>query len=221
MENLASGHETTKAVVLPLDAGWSDLGSWSALGEVLDRDDAGNVIQGDVFTKDTHGSLLCAHSRFIAAVGIDDIVVVETKDAVLVAHKNKIQDVKAITEYLKNKDRSEYQFHTKVHESWGQSELIDQSSGYHVKRLTLNPGASLNAQIHDHGAKHWIVMRGTGRLTRGNKTFLLGENESTDIPRGVENRLENTGVIALELIEIQSEGNFGSVRASPDSSQLS
>ena len=134
MEHLAAGHGTPKAVVLPLKAGWSDLGSWSALGEVLDHDDAGNVIQGDVFSKDTHNSLLCAHSRFLATVGIKDIVVVETRDAVLVAHKTKVQDVKSITEYLKNKGRSEYRFHTKVHESWGKSESIDQSSGYHVKR---------------------------------------------------------------------------------------
>ncbi len=205
MENLAAGRGTPKAMVLPLDAGWSDLGSWSALGEVLDRDDAGNVIQGDVFAKDTHGSLLCAHSRFLATVGIDDIVVVETRDAVLVAHKNKVQDVKAITEYLKSKGRSEYQFHTKTHESWGKSESIDQSSDYHVKRLIVNPGASLTAQIRQQGARHWIVMRGNGRITRVNNTFLLGENESINVPCGVENRLENTGTIPLEIIEIQSE----------------
>ena len=158
--------------------------------------------------------MLCAHSRFLATVGIDDLVVVETGDAVLVAHKHKVQDVKAITDYLKNKGRYEYKFHTIVHESWGKSESIDQSSGYHVKRLILNPGASLTAQIHDQGAKHWIVVRGYGQITRGNNTFLLGENESTNIPRGVENRLENTGTIALEIIEVQSEVDGGEVGVS-------
>jgi len=209
MENLAAGHTTQKAVVLPLDAGWSDLGSWSAIGEVLDSDDAGNVIKGDVFSKDTHNSLLCADSRFLAAVGVNDIVIVETNDAVLVAHKDKVQDVKLITEYLKGKGRSEHIFHAKVHESWGKSELIDQGSGYLIKRLTLDPGASLSIQIYDQGAKHWVVMKGNGRLIRGSSTFLLGENDSTNIPRGVENRLENTGTIALEIIEIQSESDVG------------
>lgn len=209
MEKISAHTGKREAAVLPLDAGWSDLGSWSALGELMKKDDAGNVYQGDVFAKDTRNSLLCSQNRFLAAIGVNDVVVVETPDAVLVVHKDNAQDVKLVTEYLKEADRSEHIFHSKVHRPWGNYESIDHGSRYQVKRLTVNPGASLSSQMHHHRAEHWIVVSGTAKVTRGEKTFLLGENESTYIPLGVKHRLENPGTIMLEIIEVQSGSYLG------------
>ncbi|MGI9212757.1 MAG: cupin domain-containing protein, partial [Methylococcaceae bacterium] len=197
------------AVVLPWDVGWSDLGSWSALGEVKPRDEQGNVAIGDVFTRDTHDSLLYAESRFLATVGVDNLIVIETPDAVLVAHKDKAQDVKLITEHLRNSARSEHLYHTKVHRPWGAFQSIDTGSRYQVKRLTIHPGCSLSLQMHHHRAEHWIVVKGTARVTRGEECFLLTENESTYIPLGVQHRLENPGAIPLEIIEVQSGSYLG------------
>ncbi|HYE37829.1 mannose-1-phosphate guanylyltransferase/mannose-6-phosphate isomerase [Methylocaldum sp.] len=210
MENLTAETDGgPRATVLSLDVGWSDLGSWPALSEVKPRDDHGNVTIGDVFLKDTRNSLLYSQSRFLAAVGMQDVVVIETTDAVLVAHKDKAQDVKAITEHLKKAARSEHMFHAKVHRPWGDYESIDNGSRYQVKRLTIKPGATLSLQMHHHRAEHWIVVKGTARVTRGEDTFLLTENESTYIPLGIKHRLENPGTIPLEIIEVQSGSYLG------------
>ncbi|CAI8755298.1 mannose-1-phosphate guanylyltransferase/mannose-6-phosphate isomerase [Methylocaldum szegediense] len=210
MEKLTSGsQEGPRGAVLPLDVGWSDLGSWPALSKVRPRDGDGNVTIGDVFLKDTQNSLLYSQSRFVAAVGLADVVVIETTDAVLVAHKDRAQDVKTITEHLKKANRSEHIFHTKVHRPWGDYESIDNGQRYQVKRLTIKPGATLSLQLHHHRAEHWIVVKGTARVTRGEETFLLTENESTYIPLGVKHRLENPGTIPLEIIEVQSGSYLG------------
>jgi len=210
MEKLTAQAEgSPRAAVLSLSVGWSDLGSWPALGEIKARDDHGNVSVGDVFLKDARNSLLYSQSRFLAAVGIEDLVVVETPDSVLVAHKDRSQDVKAITEHLKKANRSEHMFHTKVHRPWGDYEGIDKGSRYQVKRLTIKPGATLSLQMHHHRAEHWIVVKGTARVTRGEDTFLLTENESAYIPLGVKHRLENPGTIPLEIIEVQSGSYLG------------
>jgi mannose-1-phosphate guanylyltransferase/mannose-6-phosphate isomerase len=198
-----------QVVVIPLDVGWSDLGSWPTLGEVKPRDEQGNVTLGDVFTQDTHDSLLYAQSRFLATVGVDKLIVIETADAVLVAHKDRAQDVKAITEHLKSSERSEHIFHTRVHRPWGEFESIDNGPRYQVKRLTIHPGCSLSRQMHHHRAEHWIVVKGTARVQRGEDSFLLTENESTYIPVGVTHRLENPGSIPLEIIEVQSGSYLG------------
>jgi len=210
MEKLnTAAEEVPRGVVLALDAGWSDLGSWPALSEVKPADDSGNVAIGDVFLKDTRNSLLYSQNRFLAAVGIEDVVVIETTDAVLVAHKDRAQDVKSITEYLKKANRSEHVFHAKVHRPWGDYESIDNGSRYQVKRLTIKPGATLSLQMHHHRAEHWIVVKGTAQVTRGEDTFLLTENESTYIPLGIRHRLENPGTIPLEIIEVQSGSYLG------------
>jgi mannose-1-phosphate guanylyltransferase/mannose-6-phosphate isomerase len=210
MEKLAAEpNGSARAVVLPLDVGWSDLGSWPALSAVRDQDNEGNVTIGDVFTKDTRNSLLYSQKRFLAAVGVSDLVVIETTDAVLVAHKDCAQDVKAITDYLKQTARSEHVYHAKVHRPWGDYESIDNGSRYQVKRLTIKPGATLSLQMHHHRAEHWIVVKGTARVTRGEESFLLTENESTYIPLGVTHRLENPGAIPLEIIEVQSGSYLG------------
>ena len=209
MEKLADGPGGVDSIVFSLDVGWSDLGSWSAFGEVNPQDGSGNVTVGDVFVKDAHNSLLYSQHRFLAAVGVSDLIVIETTDAVLVVHKDKAQDVKAITDHLKLSSRKEHVFHAKVHRPWGDFESIDQGERYQVKRLTVNPGASLSSQLHHHRAEHWTVVRGTARVTRGNEVFFLGENESTFIPLGTPHRLENPGVIPLEIIEVQSGSYLG------------
>ncbi|MBS1211504.1 MAG: mannose-phosphate guanylyltransferase, partial [Proteobacteria bacterium] len=186
MERLAGAGGDVRAIVLPLDVGWSDLGSWSALSEVKPHDEQGNVTVGDVFAKDSRNSLLYAQNRFLAAVGVSDLLVIETTDAVLVAHKDKAQDVKAITEHLKQSARQEHVFHAKVHRPWGDYEGIGNGGRYQVKRLTVKPGASLSLQLHHHRAEHWIVVKGTARVTRGDESFLLTENQSTFIPLGVQ-----------------------------------
>ncbi|MGZ8217946.1 mannose-1-phosphate guanylyltransferase/mannose-6-phosphate isomerase [Methylomagnum sp.] len=210
MEKLtATPSDTVRAVVLPLDVGWSDLGSWPALTAVRPQDGDGNVMIGDVFAKNTRNSLLYSQKRFLAAVGMEDVVVIETSDAVLVAHKDYAQDVKAITDHLKQSSRSEHVYHSKVHRPWGDFESIDNGSRYQVKRLTIKPGATLSLQMHHHRAEHWIVVKGTARVTRGDDVFLLTENESTYIPLGITHRLENPGAIPLEIIEVQSGSYLG------------
>lgn len=209
MEKLSNGAGSVKSVVLSLDVGWSDLGSWSAFSEVRPQDEHGNVTVGDVFIKDAKNSTLYAQNRFLAAVGVDDLIVIETTDAVLVVHKDKAQEVKAITEHLKHSSRQEHVFHAKVHRPWGDYEGIDNGERYQVKRLTVKPGGALSRQLHHHRAEHWIVVRGTAKVIRGETSFLLGENESTFIPLGTPHRLENPGVIPLEIIEVQSGSYLG------------
>jgi len=201
--------KTADAVVIPLDAGWSDVGSWSALWEVGQADGAGNVMRGDVLTHDSRNCYLHSTGRMVAAVGLEDHVVVETADAVLVARRDRAQDVKAIVEQLKQQGRGEALLHRRVNRPWGSYETIDQSDRFQVKRITVNPGASLSLQLHHHRAEHWIVVKGTARITRGEDTLVLSENQSTYIPLGVQHRLENPGLIPLELIEVQSGAYLG------------
>jgi mannose-1-phosphate guanylyltransferase/mannose-6-phosphate isomerase len=201
--------KTDRAVVVPISAGWSDIGAWSALWNVCPQDADGNVIQGDVLAEDTHNAFLVAQHRCLATVGLDNIVVVETADAVLVASKDKAQDVKAIVDRLKDSGRDESKMHRQVHRPWGSYEGIDAGSRFQVKRLSVKPGAQLSLQMHHHRAEHWIIVKGTARVTCGDQVFTLHENESTYIPIGEKHRLENPGNIPLEVIEIQSGSYLG------------
>ncbi len=211
MEKAASADGATqhKAAVIPLNAGWSDVGVWSTLWEVGEKDAHGNVTKGDVALHDTENSLLYSSGRYIAAVGLKDTVVVETADAILVANKNCAQDVKKIVEALKKQNRDEYQNHQLVYRPWGSYECIDKGERYQAKRITVNPGAALSLQLHHHRAEHWIVVKGTAEVTRGDEVFLVTENESTYIPLGIKHRLENKGAIPLEMIEVQSGSYLG------------
>jgi mannose-1-phosphate guanylyltransferase/mannose-6-phosphate isomerase len=201
--------KTSRAVVVPIDAGWSDVGAWSALWNVCPQDADGNVLQGDVIAQDTRNAFLVAQHRCLATVGVENIIVVETADAVLVANKDKAQDVKEIVKRLKDSDRNEYKFHRKVYRPWGSYEGIDAGPRFQVKRLSVKPGAQLSLQMHHHRAEHWVVVKGTARVTCGERTFNLHENESTYIPIGERHRLENPGNIPLEVIEIQSGSYLG------------
>ncbi len=196
-------------VVIPLSAGWSDVGAWEALWNVLPKDDKGNVAQGDVLMQDSRNTLALSEGRLIACVGVDDLIVVETADAILVAHKNKTQDVKKIVDRLKQAGRSEGQAHRKVFRPWGWYDSIDHGERFQVKRIVVKPGAALSLQMHHHRAEHWIVVSGTAKVTVGDKTLLLSENESTYIPLGTTHRLENPGKLALEMIEVQSGSYLG------------
>ena len=201
--------KTSDAVVVPLDAGWSDIGSWSALWEVSKKDEQGNVFKGDVLDQHSRNTYVHADSRLVATVGVEDLVIVETKDAVLVAHKNHVQDVKKIVEQLKNNSRNEHINHREVYRPWGVYDSIDNGHRYQVKRITVKPGAKLSVQMHHHRAEHWIVVSGTAKVTNGEKTYLVTENQSTYIPIGQIHALENPGVIPLELIEVQSGSYLG------------
>ena len=206
MERLSAegaGQDAT-ALVLPLDVGWSDVGAWSALWEVSEQDGSGNVLDGDAFVQDAHDNLLLAQHRMLAAVGVKDLIVVETPDAVLVADKGAAQDVKAVTQYLKREQRSEHLHHQRMHRPWGNFDSIGVGDRYQVKRLTVNPGESQSLQMHYHRAEHWIVVSGTARVKIGDKTSLLTENHSTYIPVGTPHRLENPGNIPLEIIEVRT-----------------
>ena len=201
--------KTGRAVVVPISAGWSDIGAWSALWNVCPQDADGNVIQGDVLVEDTRNSFLVAQHRCLATVGLDNVVVVETADAVLVASKDKAQDVKAIVDRLKDSGRDESKMHRQVYRPWGSYEGIDAGSRFQVKRLSVKPGAQLSLQMHHHRAEHWVVVKGTARVSCGDQVFTLHENESTYIPIGETHRLENPGNIPLEVIEIQSGSYLG------------
>ncbi|VAW95402.1 Mannose-1-phosphate guanylyltransferase / Mannose-6-phosphate isomerase [hydrothermal vent metagenome] len=209
MEKAAGSDSKHKAAVIPLNAGWSDVGVWSTLWEVGEKDARGNVTKGDVALHDTENSLLYSSERYIAAVGLKDTVVVETADAILVANKNCAQDVKKVVEALKKQNRDEYQNHRLVYRPWGSYECIDKGERYQAKRITVNPGAALSLQLHHHRAEHWIVVKGTAEVTRGDEVFLVTENESTYIPLGTKHRLENKGAIPLEMIEVQSGSYLG------------
>jgi len=199
----------TDAVVVPLDAGWNDIGAWDALCQSSGCDVDGNAIFGDVLCHDTHNSVIRAESRLVATIGVADLVVVETPDAVLVAPKSRAQDVKQIVERLKREGRGESELHTRVHRPWGSYEGVADGGRYQVKRLIVKPGRSLSLQKHHHRAEHWVVVRGTARVTRGEETVLLSENQSTYIPLGTVHRLENPGKIDLEIIEVQSGAYLG------------
>jgi len=198
-----------RAAVVPLDAAWSDVGAWSSLWEISSADEAGNVALGDVYVHDTRDSLLIADHRLVAAVGVDDLVVIETPDAVLVAKKERSQDIKHIVQRLKAEDREEHRSHRRVHRPWGSFESLDVGDRFQVKRITLKPGAAISLQLHHHRAEHWIVVSGTALVTRGDERVLVSENESTYIPLGARHRLENPGKLPLEIIEVQSGSYLG------------
>lgn len=200
---------TPHAAVVPADIGWNDVGSWAALWEVQQSDASGNVQRGDVYLDGVSNCLVRAESRIVAVVGVRDLVVVETADAVLVAHKDKVQRVKQIVEHLKTNARTEHLHHTKVYRPWGCYEGIDNGARFQVKRITVNPGGKLSLQMHHHRAEHWVVVSGTARVTCGDKVCLLSENESTYIPIGMNHRLENPGKLPLHIIEVQSGSYLG------------
>ncbi|MBY6198487.1 mannose-1-phosphate guanylyltransferase/mannose-6-phosphate isomerase [Vibrio hangzhouensis] len=195
---------TDKAVVVPMDAGWSDVGSWSALWEVSEKDNAGNVIHGDAIIEDTEGCYIYAPNKLVASVGVKDIVVVETKDAVLVAHKDNVQKVKNIVEHLKAENRAEYREHREVYRPWGKSDAIDGGDRYKVNRITVQPGKKQSLQMHYHRAEHWVVVSGTAKVSSNGNEQIITENQSIYIPVGVSHMVENPGKMPLELIEIQS-----------------
>jgi mannose-1-phosphate guanylyltransferase/mannose-6-phosphate isomerase len=200
---------TRDAAVVPADIGWNDVGSWSALWEVQAKDGDGNARRGDVYLDNVKNSLVRAESRIVAVVGVEDIVVVETQDAVLVTHKNQVQRVKQVVEHLKSKERTEHLHHTRVYRPWGHYEGIDAGDRFQVKRITVKPGEKLSLQMHHHRAEHWVVVSGTARVTCGDKVSLLSENESTYIPIGMNHRLENPGKLPLHIIEVQSGSYLG------------
>lgn len=205
MEKAAAG----EVVVVPLNARWSDLGAWNALWEVSKKDADDNVLMGDVIAIDTTNTLVLSDKRLIACVGLDNAVVVETTDAILVADKGHMQQVKDVVNQLKQAGRNEHASHRKVYRPWGWYDSIDAGERFQVKRIVVNPGASLSLQMHHHRAEHWIVVSGTALVTKGEETFLVSENESTYIPLGTTHRLENPGKLPLEMIEVQSGSYLG------------
>jgi len=201
--------KTADAAVLPIAVGWNDVGSWSALWEVAEQDGDGNAHHGDVVALDCRNTLAWADRRLVAMIGLQDVVVVDTDDSVLVAHKDHVQDVKAVVAQLKAAGRSEPTLHRKVYRPWGAYDSIDLGERFQVKRITVKPGAALSLQMHHHRAEHWIVVSGTAEVTRGDDVLLLSENQSTYIPLGVTHRLRNPGKVPLELIEVQSGSYLG------------
>ena len=201
--------KTERAAVVSLAAGWSDVGSWKSLQDALPADAAGNVTRGDVVAEASKDCLLFSTERLIATVGLEGHVVIETKDAVMVAPKDRVQDVKRLVERMKQEGRSEPGLHREVFRPWGSYDSVDAGPRFQVKRLTVKPGAVLSLQKHQHRAEHWVVVKGTARITRGEDVFLLQENESTFIPVGTVHRIENPGTEPLQIIEVQSGGYLG------------
>lgn len=195
--------------MVPLDAGWSDLGAWDAVWQVGQPDAQGNVTRGDVLLADTRNSLVHATSRLVGAVGVDNLVIVETSDAVLVADRNQSQNVKKLVAVMEQQKRDEHTRHRKVHRPWGWYDSIDEADRFKVKRILVRPGASLSLQKHHYRAEHWIVVKGTAEVICGDKKLLLGENQSTYIPLGEVHRLSNPGEVPLEIIEVQSGSYLG------------
>ena len=211
MEELTAGRDAadSRAVVISLEAGWSDIGAWSTLWDVGQKDSRGNVVHGDVHLLESSDSLIFAQDRLVAGVGLRDMVVVETPDAVLVSHRDRLEQVKELVGRLKAAGRTESETHRKVHRPWGWFDSVDAGERFQVKHIVVNPGASLSLQMHHHRAEHWVVVTGTARVTRGEEVFIVSENESTYIPLGVKHRLENPGKVPLEIIEIQSGPYLG------------
>ncbi|MFV8383024.1 mannose-1-phosphate guanylyltransferase/mannose-6-phosphate isomerase [Vibrio parahaemolyticus] len=199
--------KTHDALVVPMNAGWSDVGSFSALWEVSAKDDLGNVAVGDVLTEQTSNSYIYAQNKLVSTVGVDNLVVIETKDAVLVANKDKVQDVKNIVNQLKAQNRSECEQHREVYRPWGSHDEIAEGERFHVKHLRVKPGEKTALQMHHHRAEHWVVVQGTAKVTNGEKSYLVSENQSTYIPLGSAHRIENPGKVDLHLIEVRS-GNY-------------
>jgi mannose-1-phosphate guanylyltransferase/mannose-6-phosphate isomerase len=210
MERLTTGGAgLPKAAVIPLTAGWSDVGAWDALWKVLPKCGEGNATRGDVMLENCRDTLVVSESRLVACIGLSNVVVVETDDAVLVVHHDATQDVKKIVDRLKADKRSVAQWHRKVYRPWGWYDGVDSGERFQVKRIGVKPGGTLSLQMHHHRAEHWIVVSGTARVTKGEETFLVSENQSTYIPLGMTHRLENPGVVPLEMIEVQSGSYLG------------
>jgi len=210
MERLTAGTaELPESAVIPLAAGWSDVGAWDALWKVLPKCGDGNATRGDVMLEGCSDTLVISESRLVACIGLSNVVVVETDDAVLVAHHDATQDVKKIVDRLKADKRSVAQWHRKVYRPWGWYDGVDSGERFQVKRIGVKPGASLSLQMHHHRAEHWIVVSGTAQVTKGDEVFLVSENQSTYIPLGVTHRLKNPGVVPLEMIEVQSGSYLG------------
>ena len=201
--------KTTDAVVVGLDADWSDVGSWSALWEVSPKDKKGNVLTGDTFMHNANNCYINTDEKLVAAIGVDNLVIINTKDAVLVVDKDQVQDVKKVVEYLKANHRSEYKRHREIYRPWGRCDVVVQTERFNVNRITVKPGAAFSMQMHHHRTEHWVVLSGTGEVTIKDQKFLLTENQSTFIPIGAQHRLENPGKIPLELLEIQSGSYLG------------
>jgi mannose-1-phosphate guanylyltransferase/mannose-6-phosphate isomerase len=197
---------TDDAVVIPVEMGWNDIGSWSALWDIGDKSEEGNVTLGDVITHDTRNSYIRAEKRLVATVGVDDLVVIETPDAVFVGSRDKAQDLRAVVDTLKADGRDEWDSHTRVFRPWGYYETLELGERFQVKRLMVKPQSVLSLQMHHHRAEHWVVVNGTAKVTRDDEEILLSENESVYIPIGVKHRVENPGMVELNLIEVQSGG---------------
>ncbi len=200
---------TQLAMVVPVKMGWNDVGSWSALWDIQEKDGNGNSIRGDVYAHNVKNTLIRSESRFVAAVGIDDLLIVETSDAVLVTHKDCAQEVKKIVDYLKSENRHEHSMHTRVYRPWGWYECIDAGDRFQVKRIMVKPGGKLSLQMHNYRAEHWVIVSGTAKVTTDEQEKIFNENESTYIPIGSKHRLENPGDQPLHLIEVQSGSYLG------------
>ncbi|MBV1910509.1 MAG: mannose-1-phosphate guanylyltransferase/mannose-6-phosphate isomerase [Kangiellaceae bacterium] len=210
MEPLCSSRDAAaKVVVVPLDANWNDIGSWSAIMDVNEKDENNNCLSGDVIAVDSKNCLVLGDDRLVSILGLDNMVIVDTKDTLLVADRSKVQQVKEIVEKLKTADRVEWKIHRQVYRPWGSYDSIDMGERYQVKRITVKPGAKLSVQMHRHRAEHWVVVSGTANVTNGDKTFLVSENQSTYIPIGQIHALENSGKVPLELIEVQTGSYLG------------
>jgi mannose-1-phosphate guanylyltransferase len=201
--------KTDDAVVVPMDAGWSDIGSWSSLWDISEKDGNGNATYGDVMLHKSNNCYVRTDGKLVAVIGVDDLVIVSTKDVLVVAHKDSVQDVKVVAQQLRSESRTEWEHHREVYRPWGKYDSIDSGERYQAKRITVKPGAKLSVQMHHHRAEHWVVVSGTAKVTNGEKTFILSENESTYIPVGVIHALENPGKVDLELIEVQSGSYLG------------
>lgn len=201
--------KTDKAVVIALDAGWNDVGSWSALWEVAGKNEAGNAIKGDVIAVDVANSYIHSSSRLVAVIGAEDLVVIETEDALMVANKDRVQDVKLVVDQLKSMRRDEAEAHRKVYRPWGYYDLVDHGERHQTKRIVVKPGAKLSVQKHHHRAEHWVVVKGTAWVGKDGEGLLVTENESIYIPVGVVHSLENPGVIPLEMVEVQTGSYLG------------
>ena len=201
--------KTADAVVVPMNAGWSDIGSWSSLWDISEKDSSGNAIHGDVILHESNNSYIRTDGKLVAAIGVDDLVIISTKDVLLVAHKDSVQDVKAVAQQLKAESRPEWEYHREVYRPWGKYDSIDNGIRHQAKRITVKPGGKLSLQMHHHRSEHWVVVSGIAKVTNGEQTFLLSENESTYIPVGTVHALENPGKKVLELIEVQTGSYFG------------
>lgn len=201
--------KTQDAAVIPMDCGWSDVGSWTALWDISPKDDQGNILKGDTIAIDTHNCFVQSDSKLVTSIGVENLIIVESDDAIMVAHQNQVQKVKEVVAKLKHAKRNEAHFHRKVYRPWGYYDSIDQGHRFQVKRIVVKPGAQLSLQMHHHRAEHWIVVKGTAEVTKGDQTFLVTENESTYIPLGIKHRLKNPGSIPLEIVEVQSGSYLG------------